>query len=203
MKSGCLRRAPQGLKYIPNFLTADEEGVLADELAGFSWEERGVIRKRGQIVRRREIDFLHNFARLTHQVTPGPPLPGILESLRHKIAKAIGLQSGVFQQAIATLYRPGAGIDWHIDTPDAFGETICGVSVAARCAMHFRSIKHDKTWSLCILPRSLYVLEGEIRWRYQHRILPLKQTRYSITFRTLPNVDKRQLGKTRVSVDVD
>lgn len=36
-----------------------------------------------------------------------------------------------------------------------------------------------------LVPRSAYVMQGDIRWRWQHHIPPAKELRYSITFRTL------------------
>jgi len=36
-----------------------------------------------------------------------------------------------------------------------------------------------------LAPRSAYVMQGEIRWQWQHHIPPTRQLRYSITFRTL------------------
>jgi len=36
-------------------------------------------------------------------------------------------------------------------------------------------------------PRSLYVMQGPIRWLWQHSMLPARELRYSITFRTRAN----------------
>ena len=33
-------------------------------------------------------------------------------------------------------------------------------------------------------PRSVYVMRGPIRWQWQHSMLPTRELRYSITFRT-------------------
>jgi alkylated DNA repair dioxygenase AlkB len=40
---------------------------------------------------------------------------------------------------------------------------------------------------LVLAPRSAYVMQGEIRWQWQHHIPPTRQLRYSITLRTLRN----------------
>jgi alkylated DNA repair dioxygenase AlkB len=37
---------------------------------------------------------------------------------------------------------------------------------------------------LALEPRSLYMMQGPIRWQWQHSMLPTKSLRYSITFRT-------------------
>src|SRR5262245_15835757 len=66
--------APQGFRYLPRFLSSDEQGTLLNEMESQPWDEIGIILKRGQVVRRRELDFLHDFGRLTHRLTPGRPL---------------------------------------------------------------------------------------------------------------------------------
>jgi hypothetical protein len=44
---------------------------------------------------------------------------------------------------------------------------------AARAAFH-----------VDLAPRSIYTLQGEARWGWQHSVSPTKALRYSITFRT-------------------
>ncbi len=39
--------------------------------------------------------------------------------------------------------------------------------------------------SFPVKPRSLYIIQGAARSDWQHSITPVKQTRYSITLRTL------------------
>jgi alkylated DNA repair dioxygenase AlkB len=36
-----------------------------------------------------------------------------------------------------------------------------------------------------LVPGSAYVLKGKARWSWQHSIPPVKEDRYSVTFRTL------------------
>src|SRR5258705_13982800 len=43
-----------------------------------------------------------------------------------------------------------------------------------------------------VLPRSIYILEGEARTMWQHSIPPLDALRYSLTFRTLAEDFKSQ-----------
>jgi alkylated DNA repair dioxygenase AlkB len=37
---------------------------------------------------------------------------------------------------------------------------------------------------LTLEPRSIYLLQGVARWRWQHSVAPTKSLRWSITFRT-------------------
>jgi alkylated DNA repair dioxygenase AlkB len=43
----------------------------------------------------------------------------------------------------------------------------------------------ERAFVLELAPRSMYVLAGEARWKWQHGIAPTPGLRYSITFRTL------------------
>jgi len=40
-------------------------------------------------------------------------------------------------------------------------------------------------FAIGLAPRSAYVMQGDIRWRWQQHIPPTKELRYSITLRTL------------------
>jgi alkylated DNA repair dioxygenase AlkB len=35
-------------------------------------------------------------------------------------------------------------------------------------------------------PRSAYIMQGPVRWQWQHSVAKVSALRYSITFRTLP-----------------
>jgi alkylated DNA repair dioxygenase AlkB len=54
--------------------------------------------------------------------------------------------------------------------------------------MRFRpldpKVPKDAMVLLDLAPRSLYMMQGAIRWDWQHSLLPTKMLRYSITFRT-------------------
>jgi alkylated DNA repair dioxygenase AlkB len=177
---------PAGLWYLPDFLTGDEEDELLTALAPLDWDGRGVLEKRGKIVRRREVDFLQNYDRRKRGTTPGLPLPTFLDQVRVRVAAAASLTPTDIEQIITALYRPGAGIDWHTDAIKAFGETICSVSLGSPCTMQFRRNKAEGvSYRMTLAPRSLLIMQGPARWEYQHHIPSVKQTRYSITLRTL------------------
>ena len=82
---------------------------------------------------------------------------------------------------LVTRYPPGAGIGWHRDAPQ-FGE-VSGVSLLTACRMRFRRGR-PRAWEtaeLTLEPRSAYLLSGPARARWQHRIPPVTQERWSIT----------------------
>ena len=82
---------------------------------------------------------------------------------------------------LVTRYPPGAGIGWHRHAPQ-FGE-VSGVSLLTACRMRFRRGR-PRAWEtaeLTLEPRSAYLLSGPARARWQHRIPPVTQERWSIT----------------------
>lgn len=119
------------------------------------------------------------------RVTPAPDMPDWLASLRERIAPLAGLPAAGLQQALLIRYDPGAGIGWHRDRPQ-YG-TVLGLSLTAPAMLRLR--RRTATGflrrSVLLPPRSLYRLEGEVRWEWEHSIAPMEETRRSITFRTL------------------
>src|SRR5437870_5194603 len=97
--------APLGFQYVPDFVTSQEEASLIEELRQLDWDGRGLFTRRGQIVRRREVCFLHDYVRDRRVVSPGPPLPAFLEPLRKRCAEFVGIPPSLIQQVIAALYR--------------------------------------------------------------------------------------------------
>ena len=67
-----------------------------------------------------------------------------------------------------------------------YGEVI-GLSLGADCTLRLRR-RTDGGFERRAVPlpaRSLYRLSGEVRWDWEHSIVPLEATRRSVTFRTL------------------
>jgi alkylated DNA repair dioxygenase AlkB len=58
--------------------------------------------------------------------------------------------------------------------------------------MRFKPYKAEgKPVSLTLERRSIYLMRGPARWRFQHSIPAVKELRYSITFRTLRNREEK------------
>jgi alkylated DNA repair protein (DNA oxidative demethylase) len=119
------------------------------------------------------------------RLTPAPPLPPQFDSIRRRAAEFAGVSADDFAETFVTEYPPGAGIGWHRDAP-AF-DIVVGISIAGSCRMRFqRGVGADRVASAVILPRrSLHLLTGAARFKWQHTIPPVRELRYSITFRTL------------------
>jgi DNA oxidative demethylase len=116
---------------------------------------------------------------------PAPPVPEWLRELSARLSPQFGRDPSLFTQALVTRYDPGAGIGWHRDRPQ-YGEVI-GLSLGAPATMRLRRRAEGgfERANLRLEPRSIYLLSGDVRWAWEHSIVPLAETRRSITFRTL------------------
>jgi alkylated DNA repair dioxygenase AlkB len=173
---------PEGLVLRPSLLTADEEAALLARLGDLRFDP---IVMHGQAARRtaRHYGLGYDYESRTPQ--PGEPLPEWLLTVRRRAADLAGEQPEALVEVLVQRYPPGATIGWHRDAP-AFG-TVVGVSLGATGRLRFQRGTGDRrrVWEVPLEPRSGYVLAGEARRSWQHSIPPVKELRYSITFRTL------------------
>jgi alkylated DNA repair dioxygenase AlkB len=173
---------PPGLRYVADLVSPSEEAGL---LAGVRALDFAAIEMRGQVARRRTVHFGWVYGYESWRITPGPPLPAFLEPLRARCAALLAIEPAALAETLVTEYPPGAGIGWHRDAPQ-FGPVV-GVSLLSVCRMRLRSgtgaARQVRT--MVLEPRSAYVLDGDVRWRWQHHIPPIRAPRYSVTFRTL------------------
>jgi alkylated DNA repair dioxygenase AlkB len=185
---------PAGLTYRPDFVTPAEERDLAAGVGALTFNE---IRMRGQIARRRTVHFGWLYGYESWRIEPGPPIPGFLLPLRERSAALAGVAPDALAEVLVTEYAPGAGIGWHRDAP-MFGAVI-GISLLASCRFRLQRGKGDarETRTLLLEPRSAYVLDGAVRWHWQHSIPPMAALRYSITFRTLRESSGRRAADSR------
>jgi alkylated DNA repair dioxygenase AlkB len=174
---------PAGLEYREDFLTRDEEARLFAAFATMPFREATFQQ---YTARRRVVRFGRDYAAGAGQWIEGEPLPEWLAALRTRVARAGDLDESAFVHALVTEYRPGTPIGWHRDKPE-YGR-VFGISLGSACRMRFRPFdrRDDRkaVIALELAPRSLYAMQGDIRWHWQHSIPPVKALRYSITFRT-------------------
>jgi alkylated DNA repair dioxygenase AlkB len=143
----------------------------------------------GVVARRRTAHFGLGYSYETRQVKPGTPMPEFLFSLRAQLKALTAISPEEFIEVLVSEYPAGAGIGWHRDAP-AFG-VVAGISLASACRMRLRPQPDDsaaaprKSIVQILEPRSAYLLQGDVRWRWQHHIPPTENLRYSITYRTL------------------
>jgi DNA oxidative demethylase len=174
---------PEGWKYIPDFLTAEEEAELLAHVEALEFSE---VRMHGVAARRTTVHFGWNYIYDTRQLDRPEPIPDWVLDVRRRSAELVGVRAEDFEEVLITCYTVGATIGWHRDAP-TFGPTVVGVSLLAPCDMRFRRRVGDRfeRYTQQIEPRSAYVLSGPARSVWQHSIPPVPTLRYSITFRTI------------------
>ncbi|MBI4901611.1 MAG: alpha-ketoglutarate-dependent dioxygenase AlkB [Actinobacteria bacterium] len=173
---------PDGLQYVPSFLSGDDQGRLMAELRTLQY---GEVRMHDQVARRVVRHWGVGYDFDTRQLRPGEQIPAWLDPLRRRAAALMDVALDELAEALATYYPPGATIGWHRDAP-AFG-TVAGVSFGSACLMRFQLGKgaERRVHEQLLEPGSAYVLAGPARTRWEHSIPAVKDPRWSVTFRTI------------------
>jgi alkylated DNA repair dioxygenase AlkB len=178
---------PEGMRYVPGLISADEERALLDNLPALPFKE---FEFHGFLGKRRTVSFGWHYDSKGGGLKQAGELPDFLAPLRMRASEFAGLNSLALEHALVIEYKPGAGIGWHRDRPQ-FGDVI-GISLLAPCTFRLRR-KAGAAWerrSLSAEPRSAYLLRGASRTEWEHSITPLETLRYSVTFRTLRKAAK-------------
>lgn len=173
---------PQGFRYEEDIITGAEEIALAESLSKL---ELKPFEFHGHLGNRLVTSFGLRYDYTRRIVEAADDFPLFLRELLTKVAAFAGRPVEEFQQAGVNQYPAGAGIGWHKDKPQ-FG-AIVGVSLLGPATMRLRLPK-DKSWirrSQELKPRSIYILDGEARTKWEHSVPPVSSLRYSLTFRTL------------------
>lgn len=178
-----VQAGPPGLRYEHDFIDADEERRLLEQIRTLPFLE---AEYRGYTAKRRIVSYGAGYDFDANVLRPAPPVPAFLHPLRAKVAQRLELDALAFTHALVTEYVPGTQLGWHRDVPDF--ALVVGVSLGTPCRMRFRPYppqRGQRVFVLELAPRSMYVLAGAARWQWQHGIPPTPGLRYSITFRTL------------------
>lgn len=175
---------PDGFVYVPDFLSDDQEENLLREISRIPLH---TFLFQGYEAKRKVASFGYNYSFDKRRISKGADIPPQFHWLIKKVSDISGAAKD-FAALLITEYPAGSVINWHRDAPPF--ETIAGISLLSDCSFRFRP--HDKSRqgrrsiiSFEAKRRSLYVMEGDSRWEWEHSILPVINTRYSITLRTL------------------
>jgi DNA oxidative demethylase len=174
-----MKAKPEGFLYIPHFLSLKEQATLLSELQSLIYKHDVF---RGKQLKRGYTQFGYSYVSTGRKLEVAPMIPAFLQRLIKK-ASPYYPKDITFTQCIITHYPSGAGIGWHTDAP-LFGDYVIGVSLAGAARLQFRpNGSKELTYELEAIPGSLYLMQGLVRWNYQHQIVPVKVERYSLTFR--------------------
>ena len=175
---------PHGFHYMADFLTETEENRLLHNISKLNLHP---LLFQGFEAKRKVISFGYDYSFDRRTLTKGEPIPSEFQWLLEKISIELNVANN-FAELLITEYPPGAVINWHRDAPPF--NIIVGISLLSDCIFRFRPFEKSKQTrnSIISVPlprRSLYVMQGESRERWQHSISPVETTRHSITLRTL------------------
>jgi alkylated DNA repair protein (DNA oxidative demethylase) len=178
-----MTEAPEGLRYLPDFLSEDEERALVEEISRLDYRE---IHMHGVVAKRTVVHYGWDYGYESWRLTPAPPQPRFLDPIRARCAAAAGLEPSALEEVLISRYPPGASIGWHRDAP-MFGPCVIGVSLLGAARMRFRRKVGEafQTSAIELAPRSAYILAGASRSVWQHTLSPVKTLRYSLSFRTV------------------
>jgi alkylated DNA repair dioxygenase AlkB len=174
--------------YQPEFITRGEEKTLLAAIEPLPFRE---ARFQEYYAKRRVVHFHpagggEGYDQNDDDTFSSGPLPSFLVDLQQRVARWLAIDPTAFIHALVSEYRPGTPIGWHRDKP-VYG-VVVGLSLAGRGRMRFRPLDARAPRNAMVLlelePRSVYVMQGPIRWQWQHSMLPTNALRYSITLRT-------------------
>lgn len=174
---------PKGLSYYSHFLNEEEEKYILNFVKNLTFLN---YEMHGKVARRKVVHFGYDYNFEKKSALPGIPFPEEIIYLRNKVEKFLHLEEGKLEQCLISYYPPKATIGWHKDVM-VFGSKVIGLSLLNECLMRFQKKDNEvrKVYEMRLDPGSLYVLDGESRYKWEHSIPPLKDERYSITFRTI------------------
>lgn len=175
---------PEGLDYVPGFLSREEAGALQTLIEGLPLE---AAKYKDYTARRRVLSFGGSFDYDANKLLPTTALIAKLHPLRDKVARWAGIAPEAIVHALVAEYSPGTPLGWHRDVPDF--ESVFGVSLGHSAQLRLRPYppvqpKREDIVKLEVVPRSIYAMRGPARWAWQHSVAPVDALRWSITFRT-------------------
>ena len=179
---------PDGFEYYSDFLSENEEGDLLSTISGM---ELQTFVFQGFAAKRKVASFGYTYSFDNRKLSEGDAFPEDFRSIVARAADIAKVSPDAFEEVLVTEYPEGAVINWHRDAP-AF-DIIAGISYAVFCLKkkrpHEKALQNrNSVISIAVEPRSLYIMRGAARSEWEHSIAPVKNKRYSITFRTLRNI---------------
>lgn len=185
-----------GLEYRQDFITRDQEAALIEQLQAI---DLAPFRFHGWTGNRKTQSYGWRYDFDDASFQPTEPIPGWLQPVRDQAAEFARVAPEDIAHALVARYDPGAGIGWHKDR--SVFDRVVGVSLGSSATLRFRQLAGSgfRRFSLPVEPRSAYLLSGEARHDWEHRIVPGDELRFSITFRTLSDLGRRKAAEVQRS----
>jgi alkylated DNA repair dioxygenase AlkB len=162
----------EGLTYIPNFITPDEEKSLIDTIDQHPWLTD--LKRR---VQHYGWKYDYTARRVDNSMRLGA-LPDWLVNYCQRLYNG-GYLPKLPDQVIINEYQPGQGIAPHVDCVPCFEETIASLSLGSQCVMEFMNPTTSEKTNHLLEPRSLLIFSGEARYQWRHGIAARKTDKYT------------------------
>jgi alkylated DNA repair dioxygenase AlkB len=188
--SAAVRRTaawPAGLRLEDGFLAREEEAALLERFRALPLQHAEYHQ---YTARRRIVSYGGRYDFAKQRLQAAEPIPHWLQDLKARAARWANLDPDSVVQGLIAEYAPGTPLGWHRDVPDF--EAIVGLSLGDVATMRLRRYPPQREpgkparadLTLTLQPRSIYTLQDDARWAWQHAVSPTKALRYSVTFRS-------------------
>lgn len=176
-----------GLQYVPNFITSQEEEDLIHNVDQNEWDTS---------LKRRVQHYGYKYDYSSRRVEPESylgDLPDFLKLVAERL-KDTGYFNAIPDQCIINEYMAGQGISDHIDCVPCFDHVIASLTLGSGAIMQFKN--NGQKEEIYLEPRSLVLLSGKARYEWTHGIPARKSDivhgiktprdrRISLTFRNV------------------
>jgi alkylated DNA repair dioxygenase AlkB len=175
----------RGLTYCRNFLPAEEQARILQEIDAQPWLSD--LKRRVQHYGNK---YDYKARAINHSMYVGP-LPLFALEVAERL-RTLGLITEGPDQLIVNEYEAGQGISAHIDCEPCFENTIVTVSLGSAYPMDFICVATKEVKQVMLDAGSALVLRDEARYKWMHRIQARKSDngvprgrRVSLTFRNV------------------
>jgi alkylated DNA repair dioxygenase AlkB len=163
---------PDGLHYIPNFITPAEESALIETIDQQPW-----LTDLKRWVQHYGWKYNYTARRVDESMRLGP-LPDWLMDYCQRLYDE-GHFPKIPDQVIINEYQPRQGIAAHVDCVPCFEETIASLSLESACVMEFANPATGEKIDHLLEPCSLLILSGDARYQWKHGIAARKTDKYA------------------------
>jgi alkylated DNA repair dioxygenase AlkB len=153
----------EGLVYVQNYISKDDEKKLLEIIDAQPW-----ILDLKRRVQHYGYRYNYKSRRIDLSMKVGN-LPDWLNNLAQRLY-AEGYFKEMPDQVIINEYEPGQGISPHIDCEPCFEDTVVSLSLASGTTMDFIHTTNNEKIPVYLMPRSIVILQGESRYKWQHSI---------------------------------
>ncbi len=174
-----------GLQYIPDFLTEEQQNSILNEVDSRPWLND--LKRR---VQHYGYKYDYTLKQIDHSLYVGELPPFAVEITEKLFENSIIKQ--IPDQLIVNEYLPGQGINAHVDCVPCFTDQIITISLGWTYEMEFTKISTKEKYKLLLETGSVALMSGESRYQWTHQIRArqkdgdvLRKRRVSLTFRNV------------------